>query len=140
MLNLVEEVHKDFKKVRNIHELQDFHGRQKFLYFCYHISTKNTLGSLASKGDLEGYERALKRIFTYKRTRNKERNALEHMVGYLKKELTPEEKDTFRRLLAGYTSGRDSLGNILLFLHKKATEHKIDYLLKQSIFRIGDIT
>lgn len=134
MLNLVDKVLKDFKKVNSIHELQDFHGRQRYLYFCYHVPTKDTLGSLASTGDLEGYERALKRIFTYKRSRNKERNALEHMVGYLKKELTPEEKETFKRLLEDY-----SLGKTLSFLHKKATEHKKDYLLKQSIFRIGDI-
>ena len=61
------------------------------------------------------------------------RNAVQHMWGYFKKQAEEEEKQEYRRLLDGFSSGGTREEELLRFIRALAEKYGVKYLLKSTI-------
>jgi len=84
---------------RSVGNLVDFHTRNKLLCLSHSPSHYREMGKLVARGKAlpaerlyEEYERLLMEALALKATPKKHANVLQHMMGYFKKDLTPDEK------------------------------------------------
>ncbi len=122
-----------------IHELLEFHRRNKILLMAYGHSGQKQLGHIL--GDYtenynavytayaETFRKHLSTIPTYKNRIN----ALVHAIGGMKKELKSTEKKLFADSLEDYRKERLPYPAILKLLHGWAVTYENNYLLEQSI-------
>ncbi|MGM9920512.1 MAG: DUF1722 domain-containing protein [Bhargavaea sp.] len=61
------------------------------------------------------------------------RNAVQHMWGYFKKQAEEEEKQEYRRLLDGFSSGGTREEELLRFIRTLAEKYGVKYLLNSTI-------
>lgn len=120
--------------------LLDFHVRYKYLLMAHHIKSYQSLGQLLS--DLKAkplgeiahqyitdFMTALKHIAN----RKKNSNVLQHLQGYLKKELSKDEKHEMHELVHQYRKGLIPIVVPLTLLNHHIKKHTNDdnYLRKQ---------
>ena len=103
-----------FAENRTLGRLVEFHTRNKMLILSHSEAIYRQMGKLVADGKKmdrdklsEKYFDLLARAMGFKTTIKKNRNVLQHMIGYFKKELTSEEKQEFDEILNRY--GREEL-------------------------------
>ena len=92
--------------------LLDFHTRHKLLVRAHAVTALRDLGKLAAQAAsldpaalLPAYEARLAEGMRLLATRKKHRDVLEHILGYFKRALSPDEKQEFLELIAAYAAG-----------------------------------
>lgn len=125
-----------------LHTLQKFYARHKYLVMARHIGTYKELGALlAQHGDgsiaqladnvISLIMAALKRPAT----RAGHTNALQHIRGYLKRDLDKEEKHELNELIEQYRSGHIPLVVPLTLLRHHFRQHPDAYIEQQVFMR-----
>ena len=104
----------------------------------------NLLGRLvANAGDgpvelLAGdYMTAFKNALEQPATRGGHVNALQHMVGYLRRVLTEEERRSVSDAIEQFAAGDTSLATPLSLIRRHAVTHRIQYLLDQVYLNVS---
>ena len=97
---------------RSLGRLVDFHTRHKLLIMAHSVDIYRDLGRLVAGGkqlDIdETYERyvsLLMKALSAVATLAKNTNVLHHMLGYFKRELSPDEKQEMLELIDAYRAG-----------------------------------
>lgn len=120
-------------------ELVDFHSRNKFLLQAKDEGRYRELGRIVGNHEgisfervLAAYEDGFKRAIACKSSIKRNRNVLEHMAGFFKRELTPGEKRTLHTLIADYSAKIVPLITPLSTLKLFAEKYGTKYLLQQT--------
>lgn len=94
------------------HRLIEFYTRYKYLVMAHHVPSYEALGRMladAGKMDIDALARefveTLMAALTHRTTRASHSNALFHISGYLKREITPEQRQRLRELIENYRTG-----------------------------------
>lgn len=110
--------------------LTDFHVRYKYKLMSHHIPSYNALGRLVS--DLKAkpleeiadeYIEMFMEALCHMANRNKHTNVLQHLQGYLKKNLSAENKQNLQVLFMQYKKGLVPLIVPLTLLNHHISEH-----------------
>ncbi len=96
--------------------LVDFHTRHKLLLMAHSPEIYRQLGRLAAQGKTSPEDRLftdyfalLSKAMAMKTTVRKNVNVLQHLIGYFKKQLSPDEKKEFQETLDSYYLGHTPL-------------------------------
>jgi uncharacterized protein YbgA (DUF1722 family)/uncharacterized protein YbbK (DUF523 family) len=118
--------------------LVNFHTRHKFLLLSHSRKHYDALGRLvAGVGKLTpqelktGYSQLFMEGLTYKSTPKKNTDVLIHMLGFLKKYLTKEEKQDILSILEDYRKEIVPLIVPITLIRHYVKQHNITYLLEQ---------
>lgn len=94
------------------HKIVDFYSRYKYLAMAHHVPGYKALGRMvadAGKRDIEDlaneFIAALMAALTHRATRRSHTNVLQHLQGYLKKQLSAEERSRLSALIEQYRQG-----------------------------------
>ncbi len=92
--------------------LVDFHSRHKLLIMAHSPKHYQTLGQLVAQGQglslddlLLRYQQTLSSALRQKTTNKKNANVLQHILGYFKKDLAPDEKREALEGIENYVRG-----------------------------------
>lgn len=98
---------------RTLGRLVDFHTRHKLLFMAHSPEMYRELGRIVAEGKkrppdrlFDDYLQATTRALALKTTVKKNVNVLQHLLGYFKKQLAPDEKQEFLDILHAYAQGR----------------------------------
>lgn len=93
-------------------KLVDFHSRNKLLLLSHSQKHYRIMGKLVANGKklpprelFDQYEQLLLETLALKTTVKKNQNVLLHLMGYFKKQLTPDEKQELLEVFEQYRSG-----------------------------------
>lgn len=96
---------------KTVRSLIDFHSRHKLLYMAHNPTAQREMGKLvAAASQLQPeelfslYEILLVKTLKTRSTIKKNTNVLQHMMGYFKKQLTPDEKQELVEIIEHYHS------------------------------------
>ena len=99
-------------KSPNLGNLVDFHSRNKLLILSHSQKHSRQMGKLVADGKkiplnelYTEYERLLMEALALKTTVKKNNNVLQHLMGYFKKQLTPDEKQELLEVFEQYRQG-----------------------------------
>lgn len=123
----------------DMHALVRFHTANKFLLQAKDEQRYRELGAIVGnrekqpfKAVLEAYEQSFKKAIACKSSIRRNRNVLEHMAGFFKKQLTPGEKATLHEQITEYAEKIVPLIVPLSTLKLYARKYETSYLLKQT--------
>ena len=92
--------------------LVDFHSRHKLLIMAHSPKQYQVLGQWVAQGKgvflddlLLQYQEMLSSVLRQKPTNNKNANVLQHILGYFKKDLSPDEKQEALEVIENYARG-----------------------------------
>lgn len=126
-------------KGRRIGHLVHFHTRQKLLILSHSEKHYRSMGRLVAgaKGMptnalYSEYETLLMDALRLKTTPKKHINVLQHMMGYFKKALTPDEKEELLQVIDRYGRGYVPLIVPLTLINHYVRKYEEPYLSKQS--------
>lgn len=108
-----------FKRLRDllkqdtqVRHVMDFHTQHKYLIMSHSPKHYSLMGRLVAglkketfQEDLKSYEGFLNEAMSLKATVAKHVNVLQHMAGYFKRDMTPDEKKELGELIEHYRSG-----------------------------------
>lgn len=127
------------KKGKRAGLLVDFHTRNKLLCLAHSEKHYRMMGRLvagASKTDIDHvyaeYERLLMEALRLKSTRRKNGNVLQHMMGYFKKQLSPDEKQELLDIIDKYKEGHIPLIVPVTLLGHYVRKYNQGYLAMQT--------
>jgi uncharacterized protein YbgA (DUF1722 family) len=80
----------------------------------------------------EAYERILMEALSLKSTRAKHMNVLQHMLGYFKKDLSPEEKQEMLSIIGEYRAGHVPLIVPITLINHYVRKYRQAYLSQQT--------
>lgn len=123
----------------NMGSIVAFHTVNKFLLQSKSESHYRNLGLIVANHDkkstkkvLNGYENLYKKAIAQKSSIKKTRNVLEHMAGFLKKNLGKTEKELLHLLIEDYANKLIPLITPISAINLLAHKHNISYLLEQT--------
>jgi uncharacterized protein YbgA (DUF1722 family)/uncharacterized protein YbbK (DUF523 family) len=126
---------------RKISELQKFHLQYKYIIMEHSHENVSALGQLAANSHKEGFEKI---FMTYKSlflktlsimpTVQTRTNVFLHLMGYLKKQLSSDEKNEILNLFDDYKHGFHSIAVPINLLKIYMKTYNIEYLLDQYYF------
>jgi uncharacterized protein YbgA (DUF1722 family) len=129
----------NFKEGATIGSLVDFHTRNKFMLQSKDENLYRELGKLVANHEkkpftdiLAEYELLFKTAIAKKSSVGKTRNVLEHMAGFLKTQLSREEKVLLHEQIDDCAAKIVPMIVPLSTLKLYATKYKIAYLLEQT--------
>jgi uncharacterized protein YbgA (DUF1722 family)/uncharacterized protein YbbK (DUF523 family) len=127
------------QEASGISDIVMFHRKNKFLLFAKDEKLYRELGNIAANRENRGFETILKeyialflRTIAKKSSIKKNRNVLEHMAGFVKRELTQVEKETLHEQIAEYANKIVPLIVPLGTLGLYAKKYNVAYLLEQT--------
>ncbi|HDP81279.1 MAG TPA: DUF1722 domain-containing protein [Spirochaetes bacterium] len=122
-----------------ISSLVDFHTRNKLLILCHSPKHHKEMGRLtaAAKGRPFGeveeeYTRLLMEALAVKATPARHVNTLQHIMGYFKKQLTPDEKEELLENIGRYRAGLVPLVVPVTLLNHYVRKYDEPYLKLQT--------
>lgn len=122
-------------------ELVRFHSANKLLLMAYNQQRMRELGRIVAQGrelgwphTVEAYGHGLALALARRARQSNHINALQHAMGYFKRQLGPAEKEYFLELLAKFRAGKAPLGTLLVFMAGWALRYENGYLAGQSYF------
>ncbi|WP_025730153.1 YbgA family protein [Atopobacter phocae] len=122
-------------------QLVDFHAQHKYLYFCYNVSGKTQLGRIVANSSKESvervyerYEAELKQVLNSDISNGRVVNALAHMAGYFKKDLSTEERQALMDRIERLANQLEDLPLVLAQIHAYAVQYHQTYIAQQRIF------
>lgn len=117
----------------------DFHRRNKLLIMAHSVEHYRRLGKLvAQAGKLpaneltDNYQRQLLEALRLKATIAKQINVMQHIMGYFKKQLSPDEKQEMLQLLDAYRAEQLPLVVPLTLLNHYVRKYAQPYLAEQT--------
>ncbi len=120
---------------KSLGRLVDFHSRNKLLFMAHSPQHYRTMGKLVGHGkeynvnDLYGrYEILMMEALKLKSTVRKNSNVLQHMLGYFKKQLSPDEKQEVLESIDSYREGYVPLIMPLTLLRHFVRKYEEPYL------------
>ena len=126
-------------KPRRLGELVEFHTREKLLLLSHSPSHHRQMGKLVAAGKqlpvdelYEQYEALFTGALQLKPTLRKNINVLQHIMGYFKKELTPDEKQELIEIMDEYRNGYIPLIVPVTLLNHFVRKYEPPYLRQQS--------
>jgi len=124
---------------RNLKPLMTFHAAHKYLLMAHQPARVRAMGQLlanSAKGAVRettaAYEAMLLETLTAKTTTVRCINVLQHMIGYLKQQLTADEKQEFAELLADYRRDDVPLIAPIVMLRHYVRKYNEPYLATQA--------
>jgi uncharacterized protein YbgA (DUF1722 family) len=125
-------------KKKNMGNLVDFHTRHKLLVMSHSPSHSRIMGKLVAEGkalameDLFAqYETLLIEALRLKTTLNKNVNVIQHIMGYFKKQLSPDEKQELLEIIEQYRQEHVPLIVPVTLLNHYVRKYKQPYLAQQ---------
>ncbi len=119
--------------------LNNFHSRHKLQLMAHSPEKLRELGRLSAAGKsrdkkelLEEYEAGLMAALDLKSTVKKNRNVLEHITGYFKKLIDPDEKQELLELIDRYARGQVPLVVPLTLVNHYVRKYRVLYLQEQT--------
>ncbi len=119
-------------------QLVDFHTRYKYLLLAKDEAAYRELGRIVANSEGLSLEQSVKRYkelffqtIAVKSKISKTVNVLEHMAGFFKKQLTPEEKGELHTLIEDYKHKIIPLITVIATVKLLAKKHNVTYLLDQ---------
>jgi len=126
------------KEGLTVHGLMDFHSRHKLLMMSHSPSHSRMMGKLVAEGkalpmaDLfTQYEGLLMSALRLKTTLKKNVNVLQHIMGYFKKQLSPDEKQELLEIIGRYRQEHVPLIVPVTLLNHYVRKYKQPYLAQQ---------
>jgi uncharacterized protein YbgA (DUF1722 family)/uncharacterized protein YbbK (DUF523 family) len=123
---------------RSLGNLVDFHTRHKLLVLSHGEKIYRMMGKLVAGGkgvpvkELYGqYETLLMEALKLKTTTRKNTNVLQHMMGYFKKQLSPDEKQELLEVIEQYRQGLIPLIVPITLINHYTRKYAEQYLSKQ---------
>jgi uncharacterized protein YbgA (DUF1722 family) len=133
-----------FRQVKTsaeIHDVSQYHAKNKFLFMAYNQNEMRSLGNIAANHEkkpfpqiAEEYEEHLRRSMRGPPKRTSNINVLMHILGFFSKELSKDEKQFFLQTVATYGEGRIPLASPLRLAKSWAVRFQNKYLLNQTFF------
>lgn len=127
------------KSAPSMNELVVFHTKNKFMLQAKDEKLYREMGKIVGNHDalsfdeiLSAYEEKFKTAIAKKSSRKRDRNVLEHMAGFFKKELSGVEKEILHSQIEEYTQKIVPLIVPLSTLHLYAKKYNTEYLLEQT--------
>jgi uncharacterized protein YbgA (DUF1722 family) len=125
-------------KGQKLSQLVEFHSRHKLLIMSHSPKHNSVMGKLVAKAKeipterlFDEYERMLMEALRLKATIKKNTNILQHLMGYFKKLLTPEEKQEILEVIDHYHHGHIPLIVPLTLLRHYIRKYDQPYLKVQ---------
>ncbi len=116
----------------------EFHTRMKLLIMAHSPKHLRTLGKMIAEANWKqkrefayDYAVLLMEALRLKATGAKNRNVLEHILGYFKKMMSDIEKEQAREVIVEYYRGNIPLVVPLTILRNAAEKYETEYLMKQ---------
>jgi uncharacterized protein YbgA (DUF1722 family)/uncharacterized protein YbbK (DUF523 family) len=120
------------------HGLIQYWSRYKYLVMSHHVPTYKAIGRLLSGSTVLPIQETATRFITllmeglgHMATRNTHSNVLQHIQGYLKRDLDSADKGEMNSLITQYRHGQIPLVVPLTLLHHHFRLHKSDYIDRQ---------
>jgi uncharacterized protein YbgA (DUF1722 family)/uncharacterized protein YbbK (DUF523 family) len=120
-------------------KLVDFHSRNKLLLLSHSQKHYRLMGKLVADGKklppeqlFDQYEQLLLEALALKTTVKKNNNVLLHLMGYFKKQLTPDEKQELLEVFEQYRSGHVPLLVPLTLINHYVRKYDQPYLKIQT--------
>ena len=128
-----------FKQKFSLGALVKFHTQQKFLILAHSRKHYDTLGQLVAKPKsmspeifMVKYGEIFMEALTFKATPKKNTDVLLHMMGFLKKILSKEEKKDILSVIEDYRKQLLPLIVPVTLIRHHVNKHKIEYLMGQA--------
>ncbi len=132
---------REVKKRGTVHDLMEFHARNKYLFMTYNQSKMREMGKTVANHEKRSldevffrYEELLGELFAKNARFTSHINTMQHIFGYFSKDLDQGEKAFFADYLEKYRNHKVPLLSILVLLKAWAVRFNDEYLLKQSYF------
>jgi uncharacterized protein YbgA (DUF1722 family)/uncharacterized protein YbbK (DUF523 family) len=123
----------------DISNLVDFHTRNKLLILSHSPKHHKMMGKLVANGKripikklYREYEAILMEALKLKTTVKKNSNVLQHMMGYFKKQLSPDEKQELLEIIQQYREGHVPLIVPVTLMNHYVRKYKQSYLSTQT--------
>ncbi len=123
---------------RTLGGLVAFHTAHKLLLMSHSVEAYRLLGRLVAAGAerpldelFAEYEEAFLKALALLATRAKHTNVLQHIMGYFKKLLSPDEKAELLELIEAYHEGTATLAIPATLLNHYVRKYQIEYLAEQ---------
>ena len=141
--NYLDNKHKDeFKLVKTMHDLYDYHGKHKYLFMTIDQIITKKMGRISANvlnNEInqvkKHYSKELDNLLKIKPQHSSFINVHMHIIGYFKNDLPQIEKQFFFQLLDDFKNYKISLYSINKILFSFAKRFEKKYLLKQSFFK-----
>jgi len=118
--------------------LVDFHTKHKLLILSHSPETYRTMGKLVAEGKqfplrtlYEKYQALLMEALQLRTTAKKNANVLQHMLGYFKNQLSPDEKQEMLEIIDQYRQGLFPLIVPLTLMNHYVRKYAQPYLKEQ---------
>jgi len=118
--------------------LVDFHTKHKLLILSHSPETYRTMGKLVAEGKqfplrtlYEKYQALLMEALQLRTTAKKNANVLQHMLGYFKNQLSPDEKQEMLEIIDQYRQGLFPLIVPLTLMNHYVRKYDQPYLKEQ---------
>lgn len=125
-------------KENSVKALVDFHSRHKYTFMAHSPQRLKELGKITALGGslameelINRYRDSLHPLLRTRKDRKKNYNALQHIMGYFKKELSPREKEELLRETQLYYDGINPLIVPLTLLRHYTMKYDQEYLKDQ---------
>jgi len=116
-----------------------FHSREKFLLLAHDEATYRQLGPLVAKVKhfprdefAKRYQRWFAHGLMRPATVGRHCNVLEHLIGFFRNELTPEERTALRKQIQNYRRGSTPRSVPTQHILRHAQQQRIEYLCDQT--------
>jgi uncharacterized protein YbgA (DUF1722 family)/uncharacterized protein YbbK (DUF523 family) len=127
-----------FADSQTLGKLVEFHTRNKMLILSHSQDIYRQMGKLVAEGKtmnktalFDEYFALLAKAMSLKTTIKKNRNVLQHMIGYFKKDLSSDEKQEFEQILDQYGQGHVPLIVPVTLINHYVRKFKQPYLSQQ---------
>ena len=143
--NFVERVHayRDWRECAGegatVSRLREFHASHKLALLAHSERHLRLLGRLlaeaanaAAEDVAAAYGNAFMEAMKQPATRGTNANALEHLAGFFSERLDRDDRQRLARQIHDYRMGRVPLSAPAALIRRHATEHRVDYVLRQS--------
>ena len=124
------------KKVGNI---VSYHTENKLLILSHSEVLYRKMGKLVARGKMvpitevyKTYENLLMKALKLRSTRTKNCNVLQHIMGYFKKQLTPDEKQELLDIILDYRNGLIPLIVPITLINHYVRKYEQPYLKEQT--------
>lgn len=131
---------RELKSENKISKLIDFHAKHKYMFMSYSQSDLNKLWNIVACYDktnldeiFHAYTKYLNELFLEPRTQKNLLNAIFHIFGYFKNDISSQEKQFFLDTIELYKENRVPTTVIIHMLKWWAIAYNIEYILNQSI-------
>jgi uncharacterized protein YbgA (DUF1722 family)/uncharacterized protein YbbK (DUF523 family) len=126
-------------KKQSLGQLVDFHTKNKLLILSHNPATHQAMGKLLARGKqiplqtlYEKYQTFLTQALKLRSTAKKNTNVLQHMLGYFKEQLSPDEKQEMLEIIDQYRQGLFPLIVPLTLMNHYVRKYDQPYLKEQS--------